>query len=277
MSFLKKGLLAALVFATVSSSALASTHNPGERVYNLKNDAYATVLGVAANGTYVIQFQSGTLAGQTGSNWTDADLAFTYGCLGNYCVGEQSYNLKNDAFVTVIGLQSDGRYAVQFTSGTLANQTGHNWANTDLAKLTGCYGNLCVGATAYNNPQQAQVTIVGIQTNNTFVVRFISGSLAGQTGHNWAYTDLVLISGSTPQPQPPHPFPQPQPQPPHPQPPHPAPQPAPGHITCVIRSGGSATGQQTFNVMTTSGAIIGTFPTSAQAAAFAQQDARCYQ
>ena len=263
MSFLKTGLFAVLLLSTLSAGALASSHYIDERVYNVPRDAYAIILGIASNGTYVIRFDSGTLAGQTGSGWSDTDIASTYGCQGRFCAGEPSYNVPRDAFVTVIALQNNGSFAVQFTSGSLAGQTGHGWTDSDLAKLSGCSGSFCVGSRAYNQTRQAQVTIVGIQSTGQFVIRFNDGTLAGQTGHNWSASDLVYEGGG-PVPQP---FPQPLPQP----------QPHPGQINCVIRLGGTSTGQQTFNVMTPSGAIIGTFPTSAQAVSFAEADPRCRQ
>jgi hypothetical protein len=288
MSFLKKGLIALVIYGAISSSALAANHVAGEYVYNVTNDAFATVLGVASDGTYVIEFVSGTLQGQTESGWADSDLAFTYGCQENFCVGEASYNLQNDALVKIIGLQNNGDFAVQFTSGNLLNQTGHGWATTDLAKLSGCSANLCVGENAYNTELQAQVKIIGIASDGTFVVRVTSGNLVGQTGHGWAASDLVYepvgpTPNPIPQPQPgPRPLPPgPRPLPPGPRPhppipvPAPQPRPIPGLIDCVIRAVPSSNGEQIFNVVTPQGSIVGSFSTSEQAAAFAEQDPQC--
>lgn len=215
-------LLAAGVFAQSSSApALAGYHRVGEQVYNIPRDAFATIQAIAYDGSYVILFTTGPLAGQSGSGWTDANLATTYGCLNNICVNQPVYNVRRDLFAQISAWAQDGTYVLTFTSGSLQGQTGHGWSRDDLAIEQGCTGDICVGEYVYNVTRGENCTVVALQDNGQFVLYFNDGPLAGQYGHGWSRSDLA-VSGPYP-PAPPHPHP---------------PQPAPGEVTCTLTAGG---------------------------------------
>src|SRR3954463_1979645 len=91
-----KGALAALMLLTVGD-ALAGYHYVGERVFNITRDAYATIVAIAYDASYVIQFTTGPLSGQTGQGWHDNDLATLQGCSRDLCVGNPVYNTTRDA------------------------------------------------------------------------------------------------------------------------------------------------------------------------------------
>ncbi|HUP58300.1 MAG TPA: hypothetical protein VM598_12660, partial [Bdellovibrionota bacterium] len=206
---LGKGLGSALALALLVTGGLlaearaAGSHYVGEHVYNTTRDAYATIVAIDFNQTYIIRFETGPMAGQTGTGWRDPDLATLSGCSGDLCVGEPIWNTVRDSFAQVAGIQYDGRFVIYFTTGPLAGQTGKNWTRYDLAVLRGCSIDLCVGQRAYNIPRQAQVSIVGIQYDGRYVLRFESGPLAGQYGDGWVRNDLA---GGTPPPPPPPPY-----------------------------------------------------------------------
>src|SRR5262245_591472 len=156
-------LLTAGVFAqstTVPSQAQAGYHYVGERVYNVTRDAYATIVAIAFDQTYVIQFTSGPLSGQTGQGWRDQDLATLAGCSRELCVGQSAYNTTRDAYVYIVGIEYNGNFVVQFTSGPLSGQTGDGWTLSDLARMYGCYGDVCVGYRVYNLLRNATCTVM---------------------------------------------------------------------------------------------------------------------
>src|SRR3954453_3927973 len=91
---------AALLFmlaAPVLADA-AGYHYVGERVYNIARDSYATIVAIDYNQTYVLRFESGPIAGQTGGGWRDPDLATLTGCSRDLCVGEPTFNTARDSF-----------------------------------------------------------------------------------------------------------------------------------------------------------------------------------
>lgn len=165
----------------------------GDNVYNTTKSAYVRVIGYDLNGRYVLRFTSGSLNGRVGHNWSNSDLAILHGSNGIYSVGESAYNITKSAFVKVVGVQENGRLVLNFTSGTLNGRTGHNWSNSDLAKLSGCGRAYCVGDRAYNVTKSAYVVVVGIQSNGRYVLKFTSGTLNGRVGHNWSDSDLARL------------------------------------------------------------------------------------
>lgn len=175
----------------VSTAASAAQFQIGENAYNIQRSAYVRVVAYQNDGRYVLRFTTGPLAGQTGGNWTNADLARLRGCSGDLCVGTNAYNIERSAYVRVVGIQQDGRFVLYYRTGTLAGQSGHNWTRPDIAPQRGCYQNYCVGDRAYNIPRNAWVTVVAIQYGGRYVLRFETGPLAGQTGHNWSPSDLA--------------------------------------------------------------------------------------
>ncbi|MEQ1879262.1 MAG: hypothetical protein ABL958_21685 [Bdellovibrionia bacterium] len=182
--------IAALVLF-VSTAASAAQYQIGERAYNITRSAYVMVVGLQNDGRYVLRFTTGPLAGQTGGNWANTDLARLRGCSGDLCVGENAYNIERTAYVRVVGIQYDGRFLLYYRSGPLTGQSGHNWTRPDIAPQRGCVQNYCVGDRAYNVPRNAWVTIAAIQYGQRLVLRFDTGPLAGQTGHNWSVSDLA--------------------------------------------------------------------------------------
>src|SRR5262245_24398828 len=96
----------------LANADAAGIHYVGERVYNITRDAYATIVAIDFNGTYVIRFDSGPMTGQTGTGWTDPDLATLAGCSADICVGQPLWNTVRDAFTQLVGIQYDGRYVL---------------------------------------------------------------------------------------------------------------------------------------------------------------------
>src|SRR6185503_633950 len=114
-----KGALAILMLATVGVFAQSTTvpekanagyHYVGERVYNITREAYATIVAIAYDSSYVIQFTTGPLSGQTGQGWHDGDLATLQGCSRDLCVGNPVYNTTRDSYAQVVGIQYDGNF-----------------------------------------------------------------------------------------------------------------------------------------------------------------------
>ncbi|HEX4923281.1 MAG TPA: hypothetical protein VFV50_04315 [Bdellovibrionales bacterium] len=185
-------LFLASFFVSVQAFAYQQKLYVGDRAYNIERSAYVTVVAIQQDGRFVLRYDSGPLTGQTGGNWTRADLAVLSGCAGQVCTGYGAYNLEREAYVRVVGIQYDGRFVLYYRTGSLAGQSGHNWTRSDLALTRGCYLDLCVGERAYNVPRQAWVTVAAIQLTGHYVLRFDTGPLAGKSGKNWPRSDLAV-------------------------------------------------------------------------------------
>lgn len=231
----KKFILVLLTTVLTSLSGWAQNRScsadlcVGDVVYNVDRDsARSRIISIEYDGDYVLQFLEGALSGQTGGNWGRNSLAVSRGCGRSYCVGDQAINTGRDYVrVSIVAVQTNGRYVVQFLEGALAYKNGAHWSDSELAQMHGCY-DLCVGDVVYNLPRQAYATIVALQQDGRYVIRFTSGSLNGKTGGNWNRSDLV-ISNPTPNPHPPT----------DPNPPSPYPGPGPGRQwTCETRANG---------------------------------------
>lgn len=166
----------------------------GMRVINTEREnAIVTIAGIQFDGRYVLRFETGPLAGQLGENWNRAALARMDGCLADLCVGMRAINTEREnAVVTVVGIQQSGKYVIRFDSGALAGQLGSSWDRNSLARTEGCGANLCVGNRVYVRERNlALAQVVGIQTNGKYVITFLNGALAGLTGANWGIESLV--------------------------------------------------------------------------------------
>lgn len=160
----------------------------GDRAYNLKtNFSEVQIVGIE-RGTFVLFFVA---SGKQGGGWTRADLAKARGCNGSICVGTRAINISsNNRRANVIGVQTDGRFVVFFEDN---GGVGGNWSQKDLALLTGCSGQICVGTEAYNiQKDYRKVTVVAVQADGKFVVFFQD---IGGFDANLTQKDLALITG----------------------------------------------------------------------------------
>lgn len=165
----------------------------GDRSYNIERSAYVRVVGFDQQKRYVLEFTSGDLAGKTGGKWSSSNLASLYGQSEGLRVGDRSFNIERSAYVEIVGIQEDGKFVVEFRTGDLAGKTGAKWSRSNLAKLSGCSGSFCVGDRAYNKKRSADVEIVGIQTDGRFVIKFLTGNLAGKSGGKWSEDSLIKV------------------------------------------------------------------------------------
>ena len=115
-------------------------------------------------------------------------------CGTDFCVGDEVLNIdRSNASARVLAVTADGKYVLQFLSGELAGQLGANWSGSALAKKSGCTADLCVGSYVFVLARLSFATVVGIQTDGRYVLRFDTGELAGQTGAKWSALDLTVI------------------------------------------------------------------------------------
>jgi len=156
----------------------------GDIVYDSgRNSMLATVVGIQVNGKLTLKFADG----QVGSGWDVSDLAVRAGCSGQVCVGDIVYDAgRNSMMAKVVGLQSDGKLTLSFVDG----QVGSGWDTSDLAATKGCSNGLCVGQSVIDVARNSmQATIVGIQPNGKFTLKFADG----QVGAGWDYSDLACL------------------------------------------------------------------------------------
>ncbi len=103
----------------------------GDRLFNTKRDYRMTqVVGLASNGTFVLQFLDNN---GVGGNWAISDLAFPYGCGRQFCVGNLAFNIKrNYRQVQIVGIEYNGNYVLRFLD---TNGIGGNWNDADLVRV----------------------------------------------------------------------------------------------------------------------------------------------
>lgn len=162
----------------------------GDRFYNVQREfRLVTVVGLdRSTNTFSLRFEDN---GGIGGGWGREVLAATTGCMQGLCVGQRFYNISRDfRIVSIVGLQQEGRFVLRFEDN---GGIGGNWSTTDLAAMTGCSGDICVGATAYNISRDSRkVTVVGIQPDTRLILRFEDN---GGVGGNWTRQDLALAKG----------------------------------------------------------------------------------
>lgn len=167
----------------------------GQRVINIvRNYVQVTIIAVENDGDFVIRFEEGSLAGQIGGNWDRSDFAILSGCSSQgFCVGDRVINTsRNYAYAQVVGLEYDGEAVIRFLDGSLVNGIGGNWDRFDLAKTSGCSGDVCVGQVMLNIERDyAQVRVLAIEQDGEFVLDFLTGNLAGRRGGNWSRSALA--------------------------------------------------------------------------------------
>lgn len=174
----------------------------GDFAFNVVRDStQVRIVGIQEDGRYVLQFLEGNLNGRKGANWSETDLASTYGCTYNQlCTGEEVFNVVRDSTrARVVGLQSNGKLVIEFLEGSLTGRRGGNWESKDLARTRGCGNGFCVGEEALNSAKNyTRVRIEGIQEDGRFVLLFLEGNLSGRRGGNWEGRDLVRTGNHWP-------------------------------------------------------------------------------
>jgi hypothetical protein len=170
----------------------------GQKVYNVERDSsLVEVVAVQADGNYVIRYLNGANSGQTGGNWQRSAFAVRNGCAGDVCTGDTAYNIERDsAQVRIVGIQTDGRYVIEYMTGSNIGLLGGNWNRGALAVAYGCSAQFCVGEHAFNIQRDAnEVEVVAIQSNGLIAIRYLEGSNANVIGGNWNDSDLARTSG----------------------------------------------------------------------------------
>ncbi len=159
----------------------------------------STIVTQQDDGNFVIRIN-----GQLYTNISPSRLAQSKGCVENVCVNPDRivYNISGDNVreAHVVGIyQNRSRFVLYFPGSSsinpanLANLYGGGWGAGDIAVTEGCTGDICVGQRAINLSRKVEVEVVGRQSNGKFVLKFLSGSLAGKVGHNWDRSDLAKL------------------------------------------------------------------------------------
>lgn len=114
-------------------------------------------------------------------------------CIGDICVGDKVYNVSRDSrSATVVGVEQSGKFVLRFDDN---NGVGGGWSRSDLAVSYGCYDDICVYQKVYNVTRDSRTaTVVGIQSNGKFVLRFEDNF---RVGAGWSRSDLALMDGCT--------------------------------------------------------------------------------
>ena len=198
-----------LILCLFSSASAIACGNPGDAgcittsggltvgdmvyaVSGARADTAAHVVGIQTNGQFVIRFDSDSAVG---GDWDRNQLAATFGCVGDVCVGTSIYSVtgaRADSLAAVVGIQTNGQYVLRFDSD---GAVGDSWSRASIAKREGCVNDLCVGTKVYavtGARADTLAEIVGVQTNGQYVLRFDSD---GAIGDSWDRNQLAATNG----------------------------------------------------------------------------------
>ena len=157
-----------------------------DEVYNTSNGRYAKVVGLQLGNKFVLKFHD---SGLTGAGWDRANIALLNGCALDLCVNDEVYNTSNGRYARIVGLQTNGKYILKFNDSGL---TGAGWERANLAVLRGCAGDLCVNEEIYNTSNGRFATIVGLQENGKYVLKFKDSGLSGA---GWERLNIAVMKG----------------------------------------------------------------------------------
>lgn len=167
----------------------------GDVVYNKDREGVAVkVIGLSYDGNHYLEFLEGALKGKKGAKWSITDLTTARRCGQSHCIGEKFLLVGKDrdpAEVVILAIDGADKYFVHFLTGELKGKRGGNWDPENLVSMRGCSQGLCVGDVVHNSQRDfVKVKIVGIHKDGKYVIEFLEGSLAGQSGAYWTRDNL---------------------------------------------------------------------------------------
>lgn len=150
----------------------------------------AQVARIERPGTYTLRLLG---SNQVSAGWTRAELAVTKGCSDAFCVGNTAYSVTQSVSeqVQVVAIFQNGSFVLRFLN---SNRVSGGWTSAELAATRGCSEGVCVGATAYRVTSQdsRQVQVVGVQSNGSFVLRFLDSN---GLGSGWTRAEIAVTKG----------------------------------------------------------------------------------
>lgn len=109
----------------------------GETAIWAQDFSYVKVVAITANEKYpyVFHFNEGEKKNTIGGIYPFGALIKASGCLGELCVNDMVYNLKNNLRGKIIGIKADGMFIVQYSfEGILPDKRGGSWPS-NLTKI----------------------------------------------------------------------------------------------------------------------------------------------
>lgn len=100
-----------------------------EKVFNVSNSRYATIVGFQTSGKFVLRYDDN---GLTGSGWDRYDLGILKGCQGNLCVGYKVLNKSNNRIARIKGFHAGNKIILRYEDNGL---TGSGWSAYDLVVI----------------------------------------------------------------------------------------------------------------------------------------------
>lgn len=158
----------------------------GETVFNVSNSRYAEVMGRDSQGKFMLRYLDN---GLTGTGWARENLAPARGCDGDVCVNDQVYNVSNNRYAQVVGLQLTGKFVLKYADNNL---TGSGWTRNNIAVMNGCQGDICVNDDVYNVSNNRYARVVALQAEGKFVLKYVDNNL---TGSGWTRNNIAVKNG----------------------------------------------------------------------------------
>jgi len=150
----------------------------------------AQVSRIERQGTYTLRMLG---SNQISAGWTRAEIAVTTGCSGAFCIGNTAYSVTQSVSeqVQIVAIFQNGSFVLRFLS---SNRLSGGWTSAEIAATRGCSAGVCVGDTAYRVTQQdsRQVQVVGVQSNGSFVLRFLD---TNGLGSGWSRAEVAVTKG----------------------------------------------------------------------------------
>lgn len=161
----------------------------GDRAVNLLSDNRGVIIhAIDPFGKFFLRYEDN---GYISGNWDRVHIALRAGCLGDLCVGFPAYNVsRENRAVTVYAIQMNGKFVLHFSDGGV----GKDWNRWDLAVAWGCFGNICVNDSVFNQVNQRYATVAAIQNDPYGFGRRFLLNYGGPLGGGWETHSLALIS-----------------------------------------------------------------------------------
>lgn len=146
------------------------------------------IAAIQENGNFVIRFSADSLL----SNINRKDITPLGGCNeANICVNDTLiYTAEPTNKVIVKGIQTDGKLAVQFL-GPKYNGSGRDYDLSKLSLTKGSINGLSVGDEIINTYNNFEATIVGIQSDEKYIIQYTSGNYKGNVSAGWKKEYIV--------------------------------------------------------------------------------------
>lgn len=113
--------------------------------------------------------------------------------------GEKVLDISRGVFAKIVDENRNGTFAIQHTTGPLAQTVLEGFSSDQLGAVTGRIKNISVGDIVFDNYRKSDALVVALGGDNKFVIRHLTGSYAGKLlpGYSVDYLKAEFETAST--------------------------------------------------------------------------------